>query len=128
VASPCSLVGKGRGPCVSMAVCYSRGVSEGVSCAKGSSALMSSQGSGAWMTSRGSNETERGQTMRRSARRLGRLSLCFGFERSKARADYDGPWAVIFILVGGFAVKMGYPILLVPDKETCLHLEQTVLA
>jgi hypothetical protein len=35
------------------------------------------------------------------------LSFGFGFERSKAWAGCDGPWAVIFVLVGGFAMKMG---------------------
>jgi hypothetical protein len=38
---------------------------------------------------------------------LGRLSFGFGFEWSKAWAGYDRPWPVIFVLVGGFAVKMG---------------------
>jgi hypothetical protein len=67
------------------------------------------------MTSRGSDEMERGRTKWRSAGGLGRLSFGFGFERSKAWAGYDGPWAVIFVLVGDFAMKMGYPILLVPN-------------
>jgi hypothetical protein len=69
------------------------------------------------MTSRGSDETERGQTKWRSAGGLERLSLGFGFGRSKAWAGCDGPWAVIFILMGGFAVKIGYPILLVLDSS-----------
>jgi hypothetical protein len=43
------------------------------------------------------------------------LSFGFGFERSKASAGCDGLWAIIFVLVGGFVMKMGYPILLVPD-------------
>jgi hypothetical protein len=43
------------------------------------------------------------------------LSFHFCFERSKAWAGSDGPWAVIFVLVGGFAMKMGYPVLLVPN-------------
>jgi hypothetical protein len=53
----------------------------------------------------------------RSAGRLGRLSFGFGFERSKAWAGCDGLWAVIFVLVGGFAMKMGYPILMVPNSS-----------
>jgi hypothetical protein len=65
----------------------------------------------------GSDGTKRGQTKRRSARGLGRLSLGFGFRRSKVWAGCDGPWAIIFVLVGGFAVGMGYPILLVPDSS-----------
>jgi hypothetical protein len=69
------------------------------------------------MTSRGSGETERGRTKRMSAGGLGRLSFDFAFEQSKAWTDCDGPWAVIFILVGGFAVKIGYPVLLVPDTS-----------
>jgi hypothetical protein len=77
---------------------------------------MTSQGSGAWMTSRGSDETERGQTKPRSAGGLSRLSLGFSFEWSKAWAGCDGPWAIIFVLVGGFAVKMGYPVLLGLDR------------
>jgi hypothetical protein len=60
------------------------------------------------MMSRGSNEMERGQTKRRSAGGLRRLSFSFSFERSKAWAGCDGPWAVIFVLVGGFVMKMGY--------------------
>jgi hypothetical protein len=67
------------------------------------------------MTSWGSNEIERGQTKYMSTRGLGRLSFGFGFERSKASAGCDGLWAIIFVLVGGFVMKMGYPILLVPD-------------
>jgi hypothetical protein len=77
---------------------------------------MTSQGSGAWMTSWESNETERGRTKWRSARGLGRLSFGFGFERSKAWAGCDGPWAVI-LLGGWFCGKMGYPVLLVPDSS-----------
>jgi hypothetical protein len=69
------------------------------------------------MTSRGSNETERGLTKRRSAGGLGCLSFSFGFERSKAWAGCDGPWAVIFALVGGFVMKMRYPVLLIPDSS-----------
>jgi hypothetical protein len=68
------------------------------------------------MTSRGSDKTEMGQTKRRSARGLGRLSFGFGFEQSKAWAGCDGPWAIIFVLVCGFVMKMGYPVLLVPDS------------
>jgi hypothetical protein len=59
------------------------------------------------MMSRGSDETKRGQTKRRSAGGLGHLSFGFGFEQSKAWAGCDGPCAVIFVLVGGFVVKMG---------------------
>jgi hypothetical protein len=44
------------------------------------------------------------------------LSFGFGFERSKAWAGCDGSWAVIFVSVDGFAMKMGHPVLLVPDK------------
>jgi hypothetical protein len=77
---------------------------------------MTSQGLGAWMTSWESDETERGRTKRRSVGGLGRLSLGFGFERSKAWAGYDGPWAVI-LLGGWFCSKMGYLILLVPDNS-----------
>jgi hypothetical protein len=78
---------------------------------------MTSQGLGTWMMSRGSDETERGQTKRRSTGGLECLPFGFGFERSKAWAGRDGPWAVIFVLVGGFAMKMGYPILLVYDSS-----------
>jgi hypothetical protein len=77
---------------------------------------MTSQGSGAWMMSRGLDETERGRTKRRSTGGLRRLSFGFGFERGKAWTGCDGPWAVIFVLVGSFAVKMGYPVLLVLDR------------
>jgi hypothetical protein len=101
---------------VPVTVHYSRRVERSSSCAKGSSVLMTSHGSGAWMTSQGSDETERGRTKRRSVVGLGRLSFRFGFERNKAWAGCDGPRAVIFVLVGGFAMKMGYPVLLVPDK------------
>jgi hypothetical protein len=68
------------------------------------------------MMSQGLDETERGWTKQRSVGGLGRLSFDFGFERSKAWAGCDGPWVVIFVLVGGFAMKIGYPVLLVPDK------------
>jgi hypothetical protein len=74
-------------------------------------------GSGAWMMSWRSNKMERGQTKWRSAGGLEHLPFGFGFERSKAWAGYDGPLAVIFILVGHFAMKMGYPILLVLDSS-----------
>jgi hypothetical protein len=47
---------------------------------------------------------------------LGRLSFGFSFEQSKAWTSCNGPWAVIFALVDGFVVKMGYPVFLVPDK------------
>jgi hypothetical protein len=57
----------------------------------------------------------------RSARGLGRLSFGFGFERSKTWAGCDGSWAVIFVLVGGFAIKIGYPILLVPNRVISLR-------
>jgi hypothetical protein len=69
------------------------------------------------MTSWGSDEMERGQTKQRSAGGLRCLSFGFGFERSKAWAGYDGPWAIIFVLAGGFAVKIGHHILLVPDNS-----------
>jgi hypothetical protein len=69
------------------------------------------------MTSRGSDETERGRTKRRSAGGLGRLSFGFGFERSKAWVGCGGPWAVILPWWVVFAVRMGYPILLVPDSR-----------
>jgi hypothetical protein len=69
------------------------------------------------MTLRDSDETERGQTKRRSAGGLGCLSLGFGFEWSKAWAGYDGPWAVI-LLGGWFCDKMGYHVLLVPDSSS----------
>jgi hypothetical protein len=85
-----------------MAVCYSRGVEQSSSCAKGSSTF---------------DEIERGRMKWRSAEGLGRLSFGFGFEQSKAWAGCDVLWAVIFVLVGGFAVKMGYPVLLVPDSS-----------
>jgi hypothetical protein len=75
------------------------------------------------MMSWGSDETENGQTNRRSAGGLGRLSFGFGFERSKAWVGYDGPWAVIFVLVGGFAMKIGYPVLLVPDIVIRMSLQ-----
>jgi hypothetical protein len=60
---------------------------------------------------------ERGRTKQRSSRGLGRLSFGFGFEQSKAWADYDGLWAVILPWWVIFVVKMGYPILLVPDSS-----------
>jgi hypothetical protein len=77
---------------------------------------MMSQGSGVWMTSWESDEMERGRTKQRSAGELGRLSLGFGFERSKAWAGCDGPWAII-LLGGWFCSKMRCPILLVPDNS-----------
>jgi hypothetical protein len=82
------------------------GVERSSSCVEGSSALMMSQGSGAWMTSRGSAEG-----VGRSEGALGGLGACplLGFEWSKAWAGCDGPWALIFVLVGSFVVKMGYP-------------------
>jgi hypothetical protein len=67
--APGSLAEKDRGPCVPVAVCYSRGVERSSSCAKGSSAF---------------DKMERGQTEQRSAGGLGRLSFGFGFEQSKA--------------------------------------------
>jgi hypothetical protein len=48
------------------------------------------------------------------------LPFVFGFEQNKAWADHDGPWAVIFVLVGGFAMKIGYPVLLVPNRNIIL--------
>jgi hypothetical protein len=78
---------------------------------------MTSQGSGAWMTSWGSDKTERGRTKWRSTRGIGRLSFGFGFERSKAWTGYDGLWAVIFVLVRVFAIKIGYHVLLVPNSS-----------
>jgi hypothetical protein len=54
---------------------------------------------------------------RRSTRGLGRLSFGFNFEQSKAWAGYNGSWAIIFALVDGLAMKMGYPVLLVPDSS-----------
>jgi hypothetical protein len=48
---------------------------------------------------------------------IGCLSFGFSFEQSKAWAGCNGPWAVIFALVDGFVVKMGYPILLVPNSS-----------
>jgi hypothetical protein len=69
------------------------------------------------MMSWGLDGMERGQTKQRSVRGLRRLSLGFGFGRSKVWAGCDGPWAIIFVLVGGFAVRMGYPILLVPNSS-----------
>jgi hypothetical protein len=66
---------------VLVAVCYSRRVERSSSCAKGSSALMTSQGSGAWMMSWGLDETERGRTKRRSTRGLERLSLALVLSR-----------------------------------------------
>jgi hypothetical protein len=41
------------------------------------------------------------------------LSFGFDFERSKAWAGCDGSWVVIFVLMGGFAMKIGHPVLLV---------------
>jgi hypothetical protein len=52
---------------------------------------------------------------RRSTGGLERLSFGFGFEQSKACAGCGGPWAVILSWWVVFVVKMGYPILLVPD-------------
>jgi hypothetical protein len=52
------------------------------------------------------------------------LSFGFGFERSKAWAGCDGPWAVIFVLVGDFAMKMGYPVF---ASTQHLDLEQWLL-
>jgi hypothetical protein len=69
------------------------------------------------MTSQGSDETERGRTKQMSARGLGCLSFGFGFKQSKAWAGCDGPWAVILPWWVIFVVKMGYPILLVPDSS-----------
>jgi hypothetical protein len=48
------------------------------------------------------------------------LPFGFGFERSKAWADRDGPWAVIFVLVCGFAMKIGYRVLLVRNRNIIL--------
>jgi hypothetical protein len=69
------------------------------------------------MMSRGSDETESGLTKWRSVGGLGRLYFGFGFEQSKAWAGCDGPWAIIFVLVGGFVMKIGYLVLLVPDRN-----------
>jgi hypothetical protein len=82
-----------------VAVCYSRGVKRSSKLCKGVERL------GVVI---GLDETEK---------RWGARALVpwLWFGRSKAWAGCDGPWAVIFVLVGGFAVKMGYPILLVPD-------------
>jgi hypothetical protein len=69
------------------------------------------------MMSRGSGETERGRTKWRSDGRLGRLSFGFGFERIKAWAGCGGLWAVTLPWWVVFAVKIGYLVLLVPDKQ-----------
>jgi hypothetical protein len=69
------------------------------------------------MTSRGSNETETGRTKRRSIGGSGACPLALVFEWSKVWAGCDGPWPVIFVLVGGFAMKKGYSILRVPDSS-----------
>jgi hypothetical protein len=45
------------------------------------------------------------------------LSFGFGFEQSKAWAGCDGPWAIIRTWWIVFKVKMGYPVLLVPDTR-----------
>jgi hypothetical protein len=74
------------------------------------------------MTSWGSSETDRGRTKRRSAGRLGRLSFSFGFERSRVWAGCGGPWAAISPWWIVFAMRMGYPVLLVLDTvEAATH-------
>jgi hypothetical protein len=113
-ASSCSLAGKGRARAYPWQ-CVIVGVERSSCCAKGSSALTTSQGLGAWMTSRGSDETEKGRTKWRSVGGLRRLSFGFGFEQSKAWTGYDGPWAVILPWWVVFMVKIGYLVLLVPD-------------
>jgi hypothetical protein len=45
------------------------------------------------------------------------LSFGFGFERSKAWAGCGRLWAVTLPWWVVFAVKMGYLVLLVPDKQ-----------
>jgi hypothetical protein len=60
---------------------------------------------------------ERGRAKWRSIGGLGRLSFGFGFEQSKAWASYDEPWAIILPWWVVFEVKMGYPVLLVPDSS-----------
>jgi hypothetical protein len=45
------------------------------------------------------------------------LSFGFGFEQRKARAGCDGLWGVILSWWVVFAMKMGYPILLVPNTK-----------
>jgi hypothetical protein len=65
----------------------------------------------------GSGETDRGQTKWRSSRRLGRLSFSFGFKRSRAWASCGGPWAAIPPWWIVFAVRIGYPNLLVPNSN-----------
>jgi hypothetical protein len=47
---------------------------------------------------------------------LERLSFGFDFKQSKAWAGCDGSWVVILPWWVVFAVKMGYPILLVPNS------------
>jgi hypothetical protein len=53
---------------------------------------------------------------RRSTGGLGHLSFGFSFGQSKAWTGCNGSWAVIFALEDSFVVKMGYPILLVPNS------------
>jgi hypothetical protein len=60
---------------------------------------------------------ERGRTKQRSAGGLRRLSFGFGFEQSEAWAGCGGPWGIILSWWVVFVVKMGYPILLVPDSS-----------
>jgi hypothetical protein len=91
------------------------GIERSSNCAKGVQRLDDVTGLGRLDDVMGSDEAERGWMKRRSVGRLGRLSFGSGFERSKAWAGCDGPWAVIFVLVGSFAMKIEYPILLVPD-------------
>jgi hypothetical protein len=94
--------------CVPVAVCYSRRVERSSKLCEGVEHLDDVTGLerldnviGVRRDGEGSNKAEeRGG--------LGCLSLGFGFGRSKTCDGYDGPWAVIFIVVGGFAVKMGY--------------------
>jgi hypothetical protein len=74
------------------------------------------------MMSQGSDDTERGRTKRRSTGGIRRLSFGFGFEWSMAWAGYDGSRVIIFVLVGGFVVKMGYLVLLVSDKQLAYAL------
>jgi hypothetical protein len=45
------------------------------------------------------------------------LSFGFGFERSKAWAGCGWPWAVTLPWWVVFALKIGYPILLVPNNS-----------
>jgi hypothetical protein len=60
---------------------------------------------------------ERGRTKWRSIGGLRRLSFGFGFEQSKAWAGCDGTWAIILPWWVVFAVKIGYPVLLVLDSS-----------